>query len=316
MNARAFKRSAPGKIILCGEHSVVYGRPAIGVPVSTMRSYAWVEPAAPGSGLRVNALDLQQTLTLSEAADDDPLALGARLVLEALSAPEPDAVLMIRSDLPIASGMGSGAAVAAAAARALGASLGSELSSEVVSQIAHEVEKIHHGIPSGIDNTVIAWEQPVYFVKGAEPETFHIHTPFKLIVAYSGIASSTRAAVSEVKRRQEAAPGYYNVLFNCMGTIAKAARTAVEQGALQALGTLLDENHELLVKVGVSLPRLDELAQAARDAGALGAKMTGSGQGGNVIALVDEPSTAAVRAALRSAGAAQLWEAMVGSSDG
>jgi len=315
INTRPFERSAPGKIILCGEHSVVYGRPAVGVPVSTVRSTAWVASTPSGSGLRIDALDLQQSALLGDADADDPLALCARLVLKSLSAQEPDAVLKVHSDLPIASGMGSGASVAAAAARALSASLGHELAPSAVSRITHEVEKIHHGVPSGIDNTVIAWERPVYFVKDSAPQTFAIHTPFKLIVAYSGIASSTKAAVTAVRRRFEAAEGYYSVLFDCIGAISTAARDAVEQGAIQTLGTLLNENHELLTKMGVSLAQLDELVVAARQAGAMGAKLTGSGQGGNIIALVDEETVAPVRAALEGAGATRIWEATVGSSD-
>jgi len=316
MNAERIERSASGKIILCGEHSVVYGRPAIAVPVSMMRTYACVDPAPKGSGLQIHALDLQQRLTLKDVGNEHPLALGTRLVLEHLMAPEPDVVLTLRSELPIAAGLGSGASVAAATARALGAALGTELSPEVISEITYEVEKIHHGNPSGIDNTVIAWEKPVYFVRGNAPETFSIHTPFKLLIAYSGIAGSTRTAVAEVRKRWEAAPGYYDVIFNCIGTISKAARAAVEQGEIETLGALLNENHELLMKMGVSLPELDSLAQAARRAGALGAKMTGSGYGGNIIALVEDATTAAVEEALSSAGAPQIWETLVGQPDG
>jgi mevalonate kinase len=316
MNAESVERSASGKIILCGEHSVVYGRPAIAVPVSAMRVCARVEPAPKGSGLQIHAPDLQQKLTLKDADNEHPLALGARLALEHLMAPAPDAILTLRSDLPIAAGLGSGASVAAATARALAATLGTELSPEVISEITYEVEKIHHGNPSGIDNTVIAWEKPVYFVKGTTPETFSIHTPFKLLIAYSGIAGSTRTAVAEVRRRWEAAPGYYNVIFNCIGAISKAARAAVEQGEIETLGALLNENHELLMKMGVSLPELDGLAQAARRAGALGAKMTGSGYGGNIIALVEVATTAAVKEALSSAGAHHIWETQVGQPDG
>jgi len=316
MNAESIERSASGKIILCGEHSVVYGRPAIAVPVSTMRAYARIDPARKGSGLQIHALDLQQKFALKDAGDDDPLALGTRLVLEHLNAPEPDAILTLKSDLPIAAGLGSGASVAAAAARALGAALGTELSPEIISEVTYEVEKIHHGNPSGIDNTVIAWEKPVYFVRGTAPEILSIHTPFRLLIAYSGIASSTRAAVAEVRRRWEMTPGYYDVVFDCIGAISKAARAALQQGTIRTLGALLNENHELLMKIGVSLPRMDNLIQAARGAGALGAKMTGSGHGGNIIALVDDATTAAVKAALTSAGAPRVWETMVGQPDG
>ncbi|MGC9467081.1 MAG: mevalonate kinase [Anaerolineae bacterium] len=307
------ERTAPGKVILCGEHSVVYGRPAIAVPVSDMRACARVEPGPTGQGLRIRALDLRRDLTLTDTKAEDPLRRIVRLVLDRLRLPEPDAVLTLKSDLPIASGMGSGAAITAAAARALAASLGTELTAEEVSEMTYEVEKIHHGTPSGIDNTVIAWEQPVYFVKGAPPETFTIHTPFHLLIANSGIASSTREAVVEVRRRWHATPSYYDIVFDCIGAIARAARAAAEQGALRALGVLLTENHELLSKMGVSLPELDRLVEAARDAGALGAKLTGSGQGGNIIALVED-ECASVRQALISAGAAHVWQTQVGSS--
>ncbi|MGC9347420.1 MAG: mevalonate kinase [Anaerolineae bacterium] len=305
------ERTAPGKIILCGEHSVVYGRPAIAVPVSDMCARARVEPASEGSGLRIRAIDLRRELHLSDNRFEDPLDKVARLVLEHLDVAEPDAILTLRSDLPIASGMGSGAAVSAAAARALATYLGHELSPEVVSALTYEVEKIHHGTPSGIDNTVIAWEKPVYFVKGQPPEVFDIHTSFTLVIANSGIASSTREAVREVRHRWTATPSYYDVIFNCIGAIARAARAAVEQGALRALGTLLDENHELLKKMGVSLPQLDALVQSAREAGAFGAKLTGSGQGGNIIALVAPETLDRVKTAVVKAGAVKVWQTSV-----
>jgi mevalonate kinase len=307
----AVERSAPGKIILCGEHSVVYGRPAIAVPVSNLRARARVEPAPPGSGLRIEALNLHQSLRLT--AEGHPLARAATLVLTHLGLPEPDAVLTVESDLPIASGMGSGAAIAAAAARALAAALGHELLTETVSDITYEVEKIHHGTPSGIDNTAIAWERPVYFIKGQPPETFRIAVAFDILIANSGIASSTRGAIAEVHHRWRATPGYYEMVFNCIGAIARAGRAAVEQGALQALGTLLNENHELLAKMGVSLSKLDELVHAARSAGALGAKLTGAGQGGNIIALVEEPALPAVWQALHEAGATHIWHTHIGT---
>ena len=316
------ERSAPGKVILCGEHSVVYGRPAIAVPVTDLRAHARVVSAPKGSGLRIEAPDLRQSVRLGEIkgahsgpyagpSEHNPLVRTATLVLAHLGVPEPDAILIVQADLPIASGLGSGAATAAATARALGSALGYELSTEVVSEITYEVEKIHHGTPSGIDNTVIAWERPVYFVKGQPPESFSIGVPFDLLIANSGIASSTRGAIAEVRHRWQASPAYYDMIFNCIGAIARAARDAVEQGALQALGTLLNENHELLAKIGVSLPNLDAMVKAARSAGALGAKLTGAGQGGNIIALVEAPALATVRRALIATGATHVWHTRV-----
>ncbi len=311
MSITPAERSAPGKVILCGEHSVVHGRPAIAIPISGMRAHARVEPGPPGSGLRMRASNLKREFLLRDLQPDHPLGRAAHLVLDHLQQPEPDAILTLWSDLPIASGMGSGAAITVAAARALAASLDSQLSADIVSGITFEVEKIHHGTPSGIDNTVIAWERPIYFVKGQTPEPIRIHTPFHLLIANSGIASSTREAVDEVRRRWMATPSYYDVVFNCIGAIVRAARAAAEQGALQALGTLLNENHELLAKMGVSLPQLDRLVQAARAAGALGAKITGSGQGGNIIALVEAETLEPVRDALVVAGAATVWHTQV-----
>ncbi len=316
MSVEKVERTAPGKVILCGDHSVVYGRPAIAVPVSDVRAHARIEPGPPGSGLRIKAVDIRQELLYRETSPEHPLAKAVQLVLDRLQLPEPDAVLTLESDLPVASGMGSGTAITVAAARAMAAGLGTELSDAEVSELAYEVEKIHHGTPSGIDNSVIALERPIYFVRGAPPEVIRIHTPFHLLIANSGIASSTREAVAEVRHRWEATPSYYNVVFDCIGAISRAARAAVEQGALQALGSLLNENQELLVKMGVSLLQLDRLAQTAREAGALGAKLTGAGQGGNIIVLVEEDSLERVKEALMRTGVAAIWHTCVGADQG
>ncbi|MBN2006192.1 MAG: mevalonate kinase [Anaerolineae bacterium] len=303
--------SAPGKIILCGEHSVVYGRPAIAVPVSDLRAYAEVCPGSPGTGLLLRSQELRQEIALKNAPQEHTLGKAARLVLQYLKKPEPDAILTIRSSLPIAAGMGSGAAVAAASIHALSDYLGQELPTDTINTLTYEVEKIHHGTPSGIDNTVIAWEKPVYFVREQPTQVFNIGAPFHMLIASSGVAASTKEAVSEVRRRLTLAPDYYNAVFNCIGNMANAARAAVENGDISTLGILLDENHQLLKMMGVSLPELDRLIEAARSNGARGAKLTGSGQGGNIIALVDAEQLERVEDALLAAGAAHVWHTMV-----
>ena len=315
-NPQKIERSASGKVIVCGEHSVVYGRPAIAVPVSDLRAYAKAEPSKPGSQLRIVMPDLARQTAFQSAPEEDPLAKICHLVLAHLNQLEPDLVLTITSDLPIGAGMGSGAAVTVAAARALSAFLGEELPPEIISEMTYEVEKIHHGTPSGIDNTVISWEQPVYFVKDEPPETFEIQRPFHLIIANSGISGSTREAVTSVRQRWETSPDFYEILFDCIGSIADAARNAIATGDLKMLGALLNENHKLLQKLGVSLPELDQLVDAARGAGALGAKLTGAGQGGDIIALAPEDRISAVEAALREADAAQIWCTHVGPPGG
>ncbi len=302
--------TAPGKVILCGEHSVVYGEPAIAVPVSGLRAHAQVAPAA-HQGVRLIATDLGENLMLNEAPADYPLAVIARLTIAHCGAAEPDAELTVHSELPIAAGLGSGAAVSVAAARALALYLGHDLPPEEISALAYEVEKLHHGTPSGIDNTVVAWERPVAFTKGTPPSVFKIGRPFHLIIANSGVHSTTREMVEGVRQRREADPEYYNTCFEAMGAIAEAACVAIEQGGIEALGPLMNQNHALLTRIGVSLPALDALVTAARRAGAAGAKLTGAGGGGNIIALVMPENADVVRRALQEAGAVQTWQTTV-----
>jgi len=303
--------SAPGKVILCGEHSVVYGQPAIAVPVSDLRAQAQITADAPGRGLLLVAVDLGETVTLRAAPAGHPLATIARLTLAEIGAAAPDAMLTLHSDLPIAAGLGSGAAVSVAIARALAAFLGCELTVDTVSALAYKVEKIHHGTPSGIDNTVVAWERPVYFVKGSPPEVFSIATPFHLVIADSGLPSSTHAIVARVRRRRDVDPSRFAAPFKRMGELARQARIAIEGGDLPLLGALLNENHALLAKLDVSSPGLDRLVAAARAAGAWGAKLTGAGVGGNIIALVPCDAATRVEHALRAAGAVHVWHTTI-----
>jgi mevalonate kinase len=165
---------------------------------------------------------------------------------------------------------------------------------------------IYHGTPSGIDNTVIAFEKPVYFVKDVAREVFWVGRPFLLAVADTGIESSTREVVGDLRQRYEASPGRYEPLFDRVGEIALAARAAIEQGQVEALGQLMDENHALLQQMGVSWPELDRLVATARQAGALGAKLSGAGWGGNMIALVTEETRGQVDMMLRLAGATNV----------
>ncbi|MEW6577582.1 MAG: mevalonate kinase [Chloroflexota bacterium] len=306
----AISASAPGKIILFGEHAVVYGQPAIAAPLTTVQVTAAAEPGPPGSGLVIHAADLGQTVVAAQAAPDDPffdaLVHPAQLVLEHLRAPMPDLRLTVRSTIPVASGLGSGAALAAAIMRVLAAALGVPLSDEALNPLVYEVEKRHHGTPSGIDNTVIVYARPVYFVRGTAPQTFSVARPFTLLVADSGQSSPTRLTVADVRRLHDADPPRLDALFARIGEIARAARRAIEAGTLDSLGPLMDKNHALLRELTVSSDLLDRLCQAARDAGARGAKLSGGGRGGTIIALVDEPDAAPVTAALRQAGAVRV----------
>lgn len=307
--------SAPGKIILFGEHAVVYGQPAIAVPLTAVQVTVTAEPAPPGSGLTIHAADLDRTLITNQAAPDSPffdaLVYPAQLALQHLRAPAPDLRLTVRSTIPLASGLGSGAALAAALMRALAAALGVPLPDDALNPLVYEVEKRHHGTPSGIDNTVIVYARPVYFVRGAAPQTLSVARSFTLLVADSGQSSPTRLTVGDVRRLYDANPPRLDALFARIGEIVRAARRAIESGAVHALGPLMDENHALLRELTVSSASLDRLCQAARDAGALGAKLSGGGRGGNMIALVREPDAAPVTAALCAAGAVRVLSTQV-----
>ena len=303
--------SAPGKVILFGEHAVVYGRPAIAVPVFKVRASAHLEDAPRSSGLTLVAPDVGQRVLLEEAAQDDPLAAITRLTLAHLKKSAPDAVLTVTSTIPIAGGMGSGAAVSTAIVRSLGAFFCEDIEPAQVSELVYEVEKLYHGTPSGIDNTVVVTERPVYFVRDETVETFSLGTPITILIADSGMPSQTREVVAHVRSAWEAEPVHYDFLFDQIGDLTEQARQAMEEGELYSLGPLMDENHELLVQVGVSCPELDVLAESARFAGALGAKLSGAGRGGNLIALVEEVAFEQVKEALFDAGASRVISTVV-----
>ncbi len=304
----AFRATAPGKIILFGEHAVVYGQPALAVPVPAVQAQAIAQAALGLSAgeilLDAPAVGLKSALWRS-LPPEDPLARAVALTLEALHAPQPPAVrLKITSTIPVAAGLGSGAAVTVALVRALSGFLGAPLPDAAVNAIAYEVEKIHHGTPSGIDNTVVTYARPVYFVRGRPLQPFRVGAPLTFVIADSGIPAPTAQAVADVRRAAEADPEGYAALFATVGEIANHARDALARGDARRVGTLMSENHALLQKMEVSCRTLDTLVQAAHEAGAWGAKLSGGGRGGNMLALAANAEAAeAIAVALQRAGA-------------
>jgi len=326
----AFTASAPGKIILFGEHAVVYGQPAIAVPLSQVRARAVVtanlpagqkgiaHPVSPQPGLSsviVDAPDISLRTTLADLPAQHPLARAVLLVFEALGVSQPPSCsVRIRSTIPLASGLGSGAAVSVAVIRALSAFLGHPLPLEQVSALAFEVEKIHHGTPSGIDNSVVTFNKPVYYQRGRPVEILKLPAAFHILVANSGVPSPTAVVVGDVRRGWQADPSGYEAQFAAIGDLSRQARQLIESGSPHSLGPLMFQNHALLSQLDVSYPQLDALVEAARDSGALGAKMSGGGRGGAMIALVQEQNAARVAAALQEAGAANVIRTKVGKS--
>lgn len=297
------KASAPGKVILFGEHAVVYGQPALAVPVNQVQAVVRVDRVFV-PGIRINAPDILLNERLESLAPSHPLAATVRNTLTALEAGSLSGVtISVRSSIPVASGLGSGAAVSVATIRALAKYLKKTLSEEQVSALAFETEKLYHGTPSGIDNTVVTYAKPVYFVKGQPIALLHVKKPFTIVIGDTGIPASTKDSVRDVRMQQHKQPERYGTLFAAVGSIAKTARQLIESGMPESFGPLMNENHALLRSMGVSSPELDQLVEAAREAGALGAKMSGGGRGGNMIALAQAGKARAVARSLKEAGA-------------
>ncbi len=302
----AISASAPGKIILFGEHAVVYGRPALAAPVEQVaaRAVVMAEPRLPRGSVRIQAPDIGLESSLADLPAGHPLAMAISGVLQTLAILHPPAFsLRVVSTIPLEAGLGSGAAISVAVIRAVTGFLGKTLPVERVSALAYEVEKYYHGTPSGIDNAVIAYGMPVFFTRGAPVEFLNVAKPFTIVIGDSGVKSPTSVAVGDLRRLWQSDPDHYESLFDEVGDIARLARAAVEHGKPAELGRLMDDNHRLLQAMSASSRELDHLTEAARKAGALGAKLSGAGRGGNMIALVEEGRAGEVASALESAGA-------------
>ncbi len=297
------KSSAPGKIILFGEHAVVYNRPALAVPVTQVHADVEVLDS-PRKGIFIHAPGIGLHAELNTLPADHPIASVILKLFQLFGIFQtPDLEINISSTIPVASGLGSGAAVSVALIRALSSFLSYPLSDEDVNSLAFETEKLHHGTPSGIDNTVITYNKPVYFIKGQPMETFKVGKPFTIVIGDTGISAPTKESVSDVRLLWLRDQINLENIFNEIAQIALVARRSIEQGKPEILGELMDQNHALLQSLTVSSPELDKLVEAARKAGALGAKLSGGGRGGNMIALSEQAKAESVASALMSAGA-------------
>lgn len=304
--------SAPAKIILCGEHAVVYGQPAIAIPIPTLRARAVAyEPDSIGQGLKIQAVDLGQELYLNNIENFDrgnPLLLAAHLFLARFGRLVPDITIELTSDIPVASGLGSGAAITTAFLRVLISILRQPVENGTLNEIVYEVEKFHHGTPSGIDNSVIVYERPVYFVRNQPIEWLPIGMKLTFLIGDTGIAASTYEAVSAVRLLYEANRSEVKGTIDSIGRIVVGIRQAIDSGDAGEIGQLMTENHRLLQQLTVSSTKLDTLVDAALSAGAIGAKLSGGGRGGNMISAVHEQDVSSIRDALFSAGASQVFE--------
>ena len=298
--------SAPGKIILFGEHAVVYSRPALAIPVVTQR--VRVEVADSDQPTRVVAAAVNLDARVGDLASDHPLRAALDQIFAKLEpADRPNLTLTIRSDLPVAGGMGSGAAVTVALSRALQSHLGLPADNDTINELAYAIEKIHHGTPSGIDNSVITYERPIYFVRGQGPLPCRVQKPIDFLIADTGIPSPTAVTVQEVRAAWQADSLAYEQCFDEIGQLAQMARFVLETGRIAQLGPLMNMNQKLLRKIKVSSTAIENLVKAALAAGAAGAKLSGGGRGGNVVVQCESDVLDTIRVALLSAGASRVF---------
>jgi mevalonate kinase len=288
MTSRGF---ACGKAILFGEHAVVYGVPAIAVGIDRG---AWADATVTGegaSGLHVRSWNLR----VSEETADAPVARAfrdlVRVTREAGGLAEGAVHVEADADLPPGGGLGCSAALGVAVARALDPAA----APATVAARVNAWERVFHGKPSGIDAAVAALGGCVLFERTAAQTTIervHAPRPLHFCIGNSGTASSTKSMVESVARFRERRPDIAKKCFDAIGTLVRNARLAIEAGDVRAVGQLLDLNQHLLAGLFLSTPELEQLCGSARAAGALGAKLTGAGGGGCVVALVDGPERA------------------------
>ena len=310
----AISSHSPGKAILFGEHAVVYGQPAIAVPVLQLSAITYVlaHPIGKPGEVSIEAPDIGLFEMLSALNQEHPFKSAINETLKVLKIDHlPACKIRIVSTIPIASGLGSGAAITISLIRALSKFLGQELLDSDVNTIAFEVDKYYHGNPSGIDNTVITYEKPIYFIRENPFEIIKPMYPINLVIADTGIKSSTREMVKGVWQRWSADESKYDGFFTEIGSIAAEAKISIENGDFQNLGSLMCQNQEILRNIEVSHPTLDRLINLAMKSGALGAKLSGAGGGGNMVALADEDRMEEIISNLKEAGARMVIKTRV-----
>lgn len=295
---------AHAKAILLGEHAVLYGAPAIALPVMELVAEARVT-ATDG------AVQISSELHTGEAGTAPvhlrPLLTAVGASLERLCPSGVGVTLRLTSDIPHGRGLGSSAAVAAAVARAVADLSGRQLLPETLHEIVQEAERVAHGNPSGLDARTVVSGSAIRFKAGVV-SPLEIGRALTFVLADSGASGSTVEAVGGVRTRRLADPVGTDALIEGLAELTEAARADLAVGDTSALGARMDEAHSLLSLLGVSTPALDALVASARRAGAPGAKLTGGGLGGCILALAASREAAAQLAdSLRSAGAVNTW---------
>lgn len=292
-----------GKVILFGEHFVVYGLPAIASGIDKTVK-ASVEENREGIIFDDRVFNKREISFENES--DHPLSkiFAGTFGFFGVN----DIKITIEGDIVPKAGMGYSAALAVAVIRALDGFTKKGLTEEEINKLAYECEKFSHGTPSGIDNTCATYGKLIWFEKnmeGGENTIEKLPMKGKLLIVMGNTLKKgdTKKLVSGVRERKENEPEKFKKIFEDAENLVKEARERLREGNIEEIGKIMDNNHNLLQKIGVSSPELDELCKISRDNGALGSKATGAGGGGFMIALAkDEATRDRIAEAFESAG--------------
>lgn len=294
-----------GKIILMGEHAVVYGQPAIAFPFDETNVITTVEKS---TDLTINCHYFSGKL---EQAPQKLASIKETIlkVLEQLKQSDCSLAITITSTIPAERGMGSSAAVAVATIRALFNYFDYTYTKEELLTLVDYAEKIAHGNPSGIDAAATSDKYPIFFIKGQPLESFSMNlTDTFLIIADTGIKGQTREAVSDVATLLEKDTQPITKKIEELGQLTLLAKAAIEKNDAKKLGLQMNRAQEILKTLTVSNRQLDQLIETAIQHGALGAKLTGGGRGGCMLALTDSKERANhLSRELQQTGAVSTW---------
>ncbi len=292
---------ACAKAVLFGEHAVVYGKAGIAVPLRRYSTRAEVTGAENFSWESDNRLTNDEKGCLERVF---------RLLREE-GLLEEKARILLKGGVPFGLGLGSSASLSVALARALLLFRGEDAGPERVAELSLKAESVFHKKPSGIDTSTISFEKPVA-LRNKRPRVFSLGKPLSVVVASTGKPSMTSAAVGLVRQRLTDNGKETKRILEDIGEVAEQALECLKNGDVENTGYLMTKNHELLKELGVSSPELDSLVETALYSGALGAKMTGGGLGGCVVALSREGDEDRVAGAMRALGRGEVFSERVG----
>lgn len=295
-----------GKIILMGEHAVVYDYPAIAIPFKSSQVEVYVSRSQKKQHYIYS--DLYKGPLLTSPSHMINICHLVELSLQCI--PHEGETLDIRvvSDIPAGRGMGSSAAVSVALVRALADFYEVQLPYYQLAMLVNQAEVIAHESTSGLDTLITSSDYPVVYRKSDQPRAFTLDLDAYLVLADSGREGRTKLAVSRVAQLKADKPAYVKELMQTIGGFVDQAYRAIQAGDTEELGRLMTYNHYYLNQMEVSNGHLDRIINASWLEGALGAKLTGGGMGGCVIALArDQEHAKAIAGAMHTAGAQSTW---------